>query len=121
MKLWFLLIAGLNLCAGDMTIYHGHVGGVGRFTRLNLYIDGRMIGKIKPMERITLQLPDGKHTFRLGEELVFSVVFEVKGTQILRVGSGGLGPIWLENLLSDPLLKEEFDKTVPIKKEELNK
>lgn len=120
MKPWFLLFAGLSLCAGELTSYRPVQAGGGWRTRLPLYVDGNLIGKIKGGERVTLQLPDGKHQIRLAEDLDGATVIELKGNQIFRQRMDSRAE---EILLIDPRCKEEFEqlkpmKTQPVKVEE---
>lgn len=111
MKLLLLLLVGLQLCGGDLTIYRPVQAGGGWRIRLPLYVDGKFIGKIKGGERVTLSLPDGKHALRIAENMDTVSVIELRGNQIFRQRMDARAE---EIFLVDPLVKDEFEKTKPL-------
>ena len=116
MKPWlFLFLIGLDLWAGDLTIYTAHGPRFGGSEALKLYIDGKYIGKMLGKQRFTMQLPDGKHMVRVGEDMFFATVIDLKGSCILRIYDGG-GIPWTEVLLVDPVAKAEFESCDPVNK-----
>jgi hypothetical protein len=111
-----LVLGGFTSQAGEVTFYHGrNIGFQGLYNpSLEIFVDGKHIGRLARDERITVQLSDGKHLFRLGAEPNSVQMFTVTGEHIFRFSNVTGNHLWLffsEVYLTDPVIKAEFEKT----------
>lgn len=117
MKFLILMFAALSLSAGELTIYYprGRAGWPDDYRWIFLSIDGKDIGKIRNWQKVTIQLPDGKHFIRANKDMEFATTIEIKGKQILRVMDGS-GVPWTEVSEVDAMAKAEIENCDKVEK-----
>lgn len=98
------LLFAANAFAGQVTVYHAS-----GFGTVSLHVDGKFVVKIKPGQRVVLDLPNGRRYFR-NVGLDTSCAIEVNGNHILRLSS-----TFTEVSPEDPKVKDELTHTEEIK------
>ena len=103
-----LLLSQSSAFCETVIIYRYFDGGSGYFIRHPIVIDGKLVSKLKPGEKVTLDLSLGKHSFKYGK-IAQRWTFEVTGKHVLRIHSAYGDLYWMEALIDkDVELADEF-------------
>jgi predicted naringenin-chalcone synthase len=101
------------LCAAEaVTVFFSthQVGGFGYMLRRPWFIDGTAFVQIRGDERVTVDLPAGKHVIR-GNSTSSSLTFDVKSRMVIKFTDTGFAEVLVDQ---DPIVKQELADTKPV-------